>query len=229
MKPLVGDEAGTRGGDAATTLSVPLDDPISALPPTAQAILAAARDVLLSEGVTGLTVAAVTKRAGANQAAVSYYFGGKSGLMAAVVDATIHDACVQLLETTRELPPGAARREYFIAAKRQISENDEAYRALFAVLPYALGDARLRETLCAAYDWYRRVNRDSLGIDDALGPRDTEALMRLVTAVVDGLAIQRTLAGGDLDLGHSFALFGRMVSLMLAELGEQTDGDRAAC
>ncbi|HRV60483.1 MAG TPA: TetR family transcriptional regulator, partial [Solirubrobacterales bacterium] len=43
-------------------------------------------EVLLEEGYAGLTYAKVAVRAGENKSLISYYFGSKQGLVAAVAD-----------------------------------------------------------------------------------------------------------------------------------------------
>ncbi len=52
---------------------------------TRQALIAAATDVFAEAGFTGGPVRLITEKAGANQAAVNYHFGGKEGLYHAVL------------------------------------------------------------------------------------------------------------------------------------------------
>jgi len=51
-----------------------------------ESILAAAIDLFSERGVDGASIAEITRRAGVAQGLVSYYFGGKEQLVAAVID-----------------------------------------------------------------------------------------------------------------------------------------------
>jgi len=50
------------------------------------ALLAAARELMAEKGLPGVTLREVAQRAGVQPALVSYYFGGKQGLLRAVVE-----------------------------------------------------------------------------------------------------------------------------------------------
>ena len=195
-------------------------DPLESLSPTARRIVEAAQDLLLSKGVSGLTVDAVTKKAGINRAAVSYHFGGKAGLVTAVIDATVHDTYVELANTTKDLPLGAERIDAFVTGKVQIASSDDTYRVLFSALAVALADTTLRRRLSRAYDWYRKTNLAYLGAETALPREEVAWLAQVVTAVVDGLAIQRAVSAQSLDVEPALRLFGRMLSTFLSAYGE---------
>lgn len=53
---------------------------------TRNQILAAAREVLAADGYSGMTTRAVAERAGVQLSLVHYHFGGKRGLLAAVLE-----------------------------------------------------------------------------------------------------------------------------------------------
>lgn len=84
------------------------------------AILEAAIDLFAEHGFEGATARAITSRAGANVAAIKYYFGDKIGLYHAALEA----ALAQLVEAqpvaTRgeDLPPEAALRAWLEARLR---------------------------------------------------------------------------------------------------------------
>jgi AcrR family transcriptional regulator len=208
------------GGRFLTTFDIeePVTDPSSRLRPTARSILKAAKEVLLEKGVPGFTVDAVTERAGVNKAAVSYYFGGKDGLIAAVVDSTVATAFENWLSSARAMPADPeARIAHMLEVKTDTAENEEAYRLLFGVLPFMLVDLGLRAGLEKAYEGYRSANLTALGLspDDASGELD--GLPALMTAVTDGLATQRMISGGKLSVRPSISLFGRMLRLYMKE------------
>jgi AcrR family transcriptional regulator len=58
---------------------------------TRQRLLAAARKVLLEEGLEAASVRSITSEAGANVAAIHYHFGSKDGLIREVVGAAARD------------------------------------------------------------------------------------------------------------------------------------------
>jgi AcrR family transcriptional regulator len=66
---------------------------------TREQILAAAREVLAADGYTGTSTRAVAERAGVQLSLVHYHFGGKRGLLAAVLEYENE----RLVERQREL------------------------------------------------------------------------------------------------------------------------------
>ena len=73
----------------------------AALPPTARRILAAAQGILAERGYAELTMTAIAQVSGANRALVSYYFGGKAGLLAALVETLFLNPDVGYVEEIR--------------------------------------------------------------------------------------------------------------------------------
>ena len=72
-----------------------------------EALLQAARELLAERGMPRVTLREVAERAGVQPALVNYYFGGKAGLLRAVVDevasgvrARVRDAVVQEVAKT---------------------------------------------------------------------------------------------------------------------------------
>jgi AcrR family transcriptional regulator len=191
----------------------------------AEALLAAARELLISDGISGLTVDAVTRKAGLNKAAVSYYFGGKAGLVAAVVDIAVQDMDRELVRAAKELPPGEDRTRFYIEGMQRIAEDEEAYRAWFGMLPYLLTNATVRQRIRTAYDQYYGLTRECLSPSEGVAGEDLDAISRLITATVDGLAIQRAVASGEADLTRAFRLLSRMVELLVEDLEGEGRGD----
>ncbi len=191
---------------------------------TRQRILDAAREILTEGGVPALTVEAITARAGVNRAAVSYHFGGKAALVALVVDTTVQEMMLEVLRSTEQLPLGESRVACHIAGEQRITENDDAYRAWFGVFPLAFSDAAVREQIAAAYEWYVAVNRRCLGEVEGASEQQMDGLARLIAAVTDGLAAQRSMSGGSLDVSEPFRLFTRMVALLEKDLRQAADG-----
>ena len=108
-----------------------LEDPMEALPPTAQRLLAAARRLLASGGFEALKLSAIAAEAGEAKASIGYHFGNKDGLVTALVDSLAHDANRALIEETNALPPGDARVHALIDGEARIVADAESFQAFF--------------------------------------------------------------------------------------------------
>jgi AcrR family transcriptional regulator len=117
--------------------SEPADPGPSELPPTAKRLLAAAQDILAERGYEELTITAISQVSGVNRALVSYYFGGKAGLLAALVETLFQDPSVGLVEEIRATRDGVDRVEGFLDWQRRVSASDRTNRMLYELLPHA--------------------------------------------------------------------------------------------
>jgi AcrR family transcriptional regulator len=224
--------------DEALSATAVSGDPRRELSPPALNILQAAQRVLVAKGFSGLTLRAIAAESGENSAMVQYYFGNKEGLVKAMIDSVFRDdqqdAAAAMSSVTSEdwLPR-------FVDGLRTISES-RSFRVFFDVLPYALRNDGLRTRMARAYDSYRRIKRDWLCCEDEAalepgreglppaatapmepGPED-EALTgvaELMTAVVDGLAIQEAI-DDDFDMRRAYAVLEFMLERSLPELLE---------
>lgn len=194
--------------------------------PPALNILQAAQQVLVEKGFSGLTLRAIAAKSGENSAMVQYYFGNKSGLVKAMIDSVFRDDQQDAAAAMRSVT-GEDRLSRFVDGLRTISKS-RSYRVFFDILPYALRSAVLRARMARAYDSYRRIKRDWLRgkVDDAAGTTgetpDDEALRgvaELMTAVVDGLAIQEAI-DDDFDMRRAYAVLEFMLQRSLPELLE---------
>jgi len=178
------------------------------LPPTAKRILAAAQDILAERGYAELTMTAIAQQSGVNRALVSYYFGGKAGLLAALVDTLFQDPEVGYVEEIRATREGADLTEEFLDWQRRVSANDRTNRMLYELLPHALRDAEVRARFAEEYRVYREV--DSGCLDAApreLSEEDLDALAAVSIAVVEGLGIQRSLDPEGFDHERAWAMW----------------------
>ena len=85
-----------------------LEDPMEALPPTAQRILAAAQRLLAAGGFEALKLSAIAREADESKASIGYHFGNKAGLVTALIDSLAHDSNRGLIEEPAAAPAGAA-------------------------------------------------------------------------------------------------------------------------
>jgi len=194
-----------------------LEDPMQALPPTAQRILAAARRLLAEGGFEALKLSAIAAEAGESKASIGYHFGNKAGLVTALVDSLAHESNRGLIDEAGACPAGAARVHALIDGESRIAADAESFQSFFDVLPHALRDPDLRERVAALYDGYRETVLRCL---DAAGQDSADELRpfaMLMIAIVDGLAIQHGLDPEGTDVGAATELWEQLVRPFLAE------------
>lgn len=193
-----------------------LEDPMEALPPTAQRLLAAAQRLLAVGGFEALKLSAIAREAGESKASIGYHFGNKDGLVAALVDSLAHDANRGLIEETAQVPAGESRLHALIDGESRIAADSESFQSFFAVLPGALRDPALRERVAALYDGYRKTVLRCLDADDATAHAELRAFAMLMIAIVDGLAIQHGLDPENADVHAATELWERLAQPFLA-------------
>ena len=196
-----------------------LEDPMEALAPTAQRLLAAAQCLLTSGGFEALKLSAIARAAGESKASIGYHFGNKAGLVTALVDSFAHDANRGLIEDTGELPKGEERIHALIDGETRIAADAESYQSFFEVLPHALRDEDLRERVAALYDGYRETVLRCLDASDPAAKEQLRPFAMLMIAVVDGLAIQHVLDPDVADVAAATDLWERLVRPYLTEAG----------
>lgn len=195
------------------------DTPLSAMPPVARALVEAARRLLSEKGFQALSLEAIALEAGENKAMVRYYFGDKDGLLAALVDSLIRDTQVAVNAEMRALRPGPERIHTWADGLRRVAADTDSFNALFNLVPFILGQERLRRRIADLYDWYRGLNVEACLPDADDGDRHAAGLGALLTAVVDGIALQALLDPDDFDPAEAFVTLGDMVATYAATRG----------
>jgi AcrR family transcriptional regulator len=185
-----------------------LEDPMEALPPTAQRILAAARRLMATGGFEALKLSAIAREAGESKASIGYHFGNKAGLVTALVDSLAHDANRGLIEDTATAPGGEARIRALIDGETRIAADAESFQSFFEILPHALRDPDLRGRVAALYDGYRETVLRCLDAGPAAA--ELRAFAMLMIAIVDGLAIQHGLDPDGADVRSATELWERL-------------------
>jgi AcrR family transcriptional regulator len=196
-----------------------LEDPMEALAPTAQRILAAAQRLLAGGGFEALKLSAIAREAGESKASIGYHFGNKAGLVTALVDSLAHDANRGLIEETGCLPQGEQRIHALIDGETRIAADAESFQSFFDILPQALRDPDLRERVAALYDGYRETVLRCLAADETATREQLRPFAMLMIAIVDGLAIQHGLDPDGADVGAATALWERLVRPYLDDVG----------
>ncbi len=210
-------EHGSGGGCAAgTRLQFAFEDPLSSLPATARKLLVAAKEIVADEGFKALTLKAVSDRAGENKAMVSYYFENKAGLIAAVLDSVIHDEYLVSLDSMKNVEPGQRTRR-LVEEMMRMDTAAEDFQVFFELLPHVLRHGMLRCRLALLYQWYWSLKLEWLGADDgaeALSDPELLGLAQLMSAVIDGLAIQAAI-DPQLDLSKPYRALTRLLESSL--------------
>ena len=159
-------------------------------------------------------MAAIEAESGANRALVSYYFGGKAGLVAALVDGVFQDPGTGLVETIRDEAEGPARTQRLLDWQERVSAHVRVNRQLYELLPQALRDPAVRRRFAEEYRLYRRIDAECL--DSAPAELDdAEALAAVTIAVVEGLAIQRALDPDGFDHARAWRAWRAVIDCYL--------------
>ena len=201
-----------------------LEDPMEALAPTAQRLLAAAQRLLASGGFETLKLSAIAREAGESKASIGYHFGNKAGLVTALVDSLAHDANRGLIEETGGLPEGEARIHALIDGETRIAADAESFQSFFEVLPHALRDEDLRERVAALYEGYRETVTRCLDDVDPAARERLRPFAMLMIAIVDGLAIQHGLDPERADVAAATDLWERLARPYLTAAGSLDQG-----
>ena len=221
-------------GSAATApasrvqLRSAFEDPLSALPETAQKLLVAAKSIIANEGFDALTLNSVSAASGENKAMIAYYFGNKAGLVAAVLDSVIHDEYIASQDRMKDVDP-KRRTQRLVEEMRRMDAATTEFQVFFELLPHVLRDETLRRRIAVLYKWYWSVKLEWLGVGSpSRGLEDPEllGLAQILSAVIDGLAIQAAI-DPELDLANPYRIFYRMLEgagLALPDAKPEGDG-----
>jgi AcrR family transcriptional regulator len=203
-------------------LNLPLEDPSTSLPETAQRILAAATRLLADRGYEAVTLENVAAEAGVNKASIRYNFGNKAGLLMAIVDNLIHDECLRLAADTENVPEEERLHVAMLGIRRMIVEAD-SFRGFFDILPHAFREPELRERMFSLYIWWYQQNLKWLGLGDSGSAMDSDMLMglaELIAAIPDGLSVQSGLNPDGFDLSRPLATLEFLLRNSMAQLVE---------
>ena len=161
--------------------------------------------------------------AGVNKASIRYNFGNKAGLVAAVVDALIHDECLRLAADLRTVNEDDRLHAAMVGIEGMIAGAD-SFRGFFDILPHAFRDDDLRERMFELYRWWYRQNLEWLGLAlDGAANDEHEILMglaELIAAIPDGLSIQAGLDPEHFDLKRPLAALELLLRNSMEQLSQ---------
>ncbi len=216
--------AGAQAPDVVRRPQVVFKDPLPALPETARKLLLAAKRLIATHGFDALTLNAVSASSGENKAMISYYFGNKAGLVAAVLDSVIHDEYIASQNRMKDVSP-TRRAQQLAEEVRRMAGAAEEFRVFFEMLPHVLRDEGLRRRIALLYRWYWGLKLEWLGVATPSGTLDDPDLLgltQLLSAVIDGLAIQAAI-DPSLDLANPCRVLYRMLEGVMPPF-DATDG-----
>lgn len=201
---------------------IPVRDPFATLPATARRVLKAARTILVERGYSSLTLDNIQRESGVNASAVSYYFGGKAGLVEALVDAAFYDECFRFTETI----PREELVQRMLEGMQVISSHVESYVVLFELLPHAMRERLLHQRLIALYHWYNNAQLEWITSSadgfEKLSDEEALGLAAIFTAVIDGLGLQAAIDPQRFAVARPYVAFEAMLRAYLSAAGQET-------
>ena len=161
-------------------------------------IVAAVLESIADVGYPRTTASEITRRAGVTWGAVQHHFGGKDGMLVAVVEDSFDRFAARLSGIPVDEASLDKRASLFIDRAWEHFASPE-YRSTFEILLNHLG----REEVARASDWQARMFRawDAIWMrlfaDAPIRPRRHRVLEHYVISTLSGLASTLVLEGGE--------------------------------
>jgi AcrR family transcriptional regulator len=195
------------------------------LPATAQRIVLAAERILVARGYSKLTMQVIEQEASLNRALVSYYFGGKAGLLAALVELLFEDPQSGYTADLARDHEGVELTHALLEYQERVSTNDPTNRMLYELLPHALRSEELGDRFAEEYERYRQFASRCLAAgSDGVDADVLYDLAAVTIAVVEGLAIQKVIDPEGFDHARAFTAWRDLICRHL-KLDETPEGD----
>lgn len=200
--------------------------------PIADQLVEVATRIIVRDGYSALTVHAIEREAGVSRSLIHYHFGGKTGLLLAVIDTVFKDLGPP--EATPSPDDAAALLAAELESDRALSADGEKMLLFFELLPHILRDDELRERLQLFYrrggadaspgddggrteedrrhaahqEHHRRVQR---ALTEEYGAEPAAAVSGLMAAVLDGLGLQVLVDPAGVDHAQRYRTWQDMV------------------
>jgi len=166
------------------------------LPKTAQRIVEASEQLLAEKGWKALTIPAISEQAGVYAPAISYYFGGKPGLISVLFDSLMRKSTRAMVDAVQNAPQGVNRVDAIaqLLDAQWRTMGADGYAAYFETYPHLLRNRQARElTLVRNATYEEAIVRSLTSKDDPDTLERLRPYAALLLAVLDGLAARRLL------------------------------------
>lgn len=172
----------------------------------------------MQEGYAGLTTAKVAARAGQNKALISYHFGSKQGLVAAVGREVAESITAEVLERLSGKESVEQLVRNVLAGLWRVMDRDQRLaRLYFDLAAVSVVEPGVRAVMREMKDLWREVLSQRLvAAGDGPPPRRAEAGAVFVIAGLEGLMLERLDRGETAALDGARKLFVASVTAVLA-------------
>jgi AcrR family transcriptional regulator len=176
-------------------------------------ILEAAFEVLKRDGYAGLTTAKVAAASGQNKALISYYYGSKQGLVAAVARHVSQRITEEVLGAVGEPETLDQLVGALAAGVWNAMDRDEGLqRVYFDLASQSVVDPEVGRIMREMKEGHRAILRELLRhVGDGPPARDLDAFAIYLVAGLEGLSLERLERGETADLRRARELFVRSV------------------
>jgi AcrR family transcriptional regulator len=192
------------------------------------ALLDAARRLILEKGFAATTARDLVSASGTNLGSIGYHFGSREALLNQAIE-ELFDEWTELLAGAAFSEQGAPPLERLTASWKAmlatLDQHQGLIRAFIEALAHAERSPAFREQM---RDHYRRSQRNVARLVEAgLGPgavaqgADPMVIALYLIAVFDGLAVQFRMAPEDTPSGEQ--LVGALTAALAAMLGQDPD------
>lgn len=160
-------------------------------------VLEAGMEVLKADGYAGLTTAKVAARSGQNKALISYHFGSKQGLVAAVGHELSESITDELLGGIEDRSSVAGIVRGAVEGLGRLMDRDERLaRLYFDLTAVSVVEPEVRKVMAEMKSGWRTLVAAVLGeAADGPPPKRAEAGAVFLLAGLDGLALERLSTG----------------------------------
>ncbi|HET9121643.1 MAG TPA: TetR/AcrR family transcriptional regulator [Solirubrobacterales bacterium] len=172
-------------------------------------ILAAAIEVLKSDGYAGLTIAKVAAKAGESKPLVAYHYGSKQGLVGAagrsvaeMITQAVLDA-IDSASTVEEVVRGVDA-----GVERVLDEDERVARLYFDLAAVSVVDPEVSRTIAEVNEQWRDVLiRQLTDATDGPAPAKARVLTVMLIAGMQGMTLERIERGPTPERKRARELF----------------------
>ncbi len=172
-------------------------------------ILNAGYEVLRSEGYIGLTTAKVAAASGQNKAMISYYYGSKQGLVAAVARRVSETLTKEILaEVDGARTAGALVMAMTDSLWAVMDRDPGLQRVYFDLSSHAVVDREVGGIMLEMKEGHRAILREVLrGLDAEIAADELDAIAIFIIAGLEGMSLERLDRGDSPGLRRARELF----------------------